>query len=255
MRSVRNRLLAMIIVILVIGALGFLTRQFGSMEWLIDHETQLRNLVQRYPWEGWLLGLAIYTAFSLIPGTAGKSVVFGWVFGFWQAVLMVDIGLTIAAIAGFFASRFIIRDAVNARFGGLVLKLDHTLEHDGAFYLLMMRFAHVPYSFVNYAAGATSLSLRTFCWTTALGILPGTMIFVFVGTRIPTLAELSERGVWQLFDPILFGILAATIAFPVLIRWAIRKYRKHNGTPPEIELSELESFDSWSESRQVDAPH
>jgi uncharacterized membrane protein YdjX (TVP38/TMEM64 family) len=255
MNSVRNRLLAMIIVILVIGVLGFLTRQFGSMEWLVENETRMREFVQLYPWQGWLLGLAIYTAFSLVPGTAGKSVVFGWVFGFWQGVLMVDIGLTIAAMGGFFASRFIVRDAVNARFSGLVEKLDRSLKRDGAFYLLMIRLAHVPYSFVNYAAGATSVPLRTFCWTTSLGILPGTMIFVFVGTRIPTLAELSEKGVWQLFDPLLFAVLAATIAFPVLIRWAIGKYRKHNGSLPEIELLEMESFNSWSVPRQVDGTH
>ena len=252
MKSVTNRLLAMIVIILVIGALGLLARQFGSMEWLVKHETQLREWVRRFPWQGWMIGLVIYTACSLVPGLAGKSVVFGWIFGFWQAVLMVDIGLTIAAFAGFVASRFFVREMVRARFGGFVEKLDRILKKDGPFYLLMMRFAHVPFSFVNYAAGATSVSLRTFCWTTTLGILPGTMIFVFVGTRIPTLAEISETGVWQLFDPLLFGILAATIVFPMLIRWAIGQYRKHNGAPPEIELSELESFNSWSVSGQSD---
>ena len=242
MKTITTRLTAMIVLILVLGALGVLAREFGSMEWIVENETRLRRFVDQQPWLAWILGLAIYTAFSLIPGTAGKSVICGWLFGFWAAVMMVDIGLTIAAIVSFLAARFIVRDIVNARLGGLVAKLDRVLNREGVFNLLMMRLAHVPYSLVNYGSGATSVPLRTFGWTTAVGILPGTMIFVFVGTRIPTLAELSEQGVWQLIDPLLFAILTATVVFPLLIRWTMGRFKKHAESQSEVELSELESF-------------
>ncbi len=253
MRTVTSRLLAMIMLILVIGALGALIRQFGSMEWIVENETHMREFVQLHPWQGWWLGLAIYTAFSLVPGTMGKAVVFGWIFGFWKAVLIVDLGLTIAALAAFIAARFLVRDMVKSRFGKLIEKLDRNLEKDGAFYLIMMRVAHVPYSFVNYCSGATSVSLATFVWTTAVGVLPGTMIFVFVGARIPTLAKISQTGVWQLFDPILFAILAATTIFPVLIRWAISRFRSRAGTDLVNELTDLEAIGSWPAKRQSNA--
>ena len=220
MKSIQYRLVAMLLVILVIGEVGLSIRQFGSLQWLIAHETSLRDYVTRFPRRGWMYGLAIYTTLSLIPGTAGKSVVCGWLFGFWPAVVLVDVGLTFAATGGFLISRWLVRDAVNSRFGEWVAKLNRGLEQDGVFYLLMMRIAHVPFSAVNYGAGATSISLGKFCWTTAVGILPGTMIFVFVGTRIPTLATIAEKGVWQLFDPLLFAILAATVIFPLLVRLA-----------------------------------
>jgi uncharacterized membrane protein YdjX (TVP38/TMEM64 family) len=250
MKNLTNRLLVMITFILVIGAMGFWARHFGSMEWIVENEIRMRQFVQQHPWKGWFLGLAIYTAFSLIPGTAGKSVVFGWVFGFWRAVLMVDIGLTIAAIAGFFAARFFVREMVQSRCRGLIEKLDRRLEKDGAFYLILMRLAHVPYSFVNYCAGATSVPLRTFGWTTAIGILPGTMIFVFVGTRIPTLAAISgtgeHGGIWQLLDPLLWGMLAATIVFPLLSRWALRKFRSETAGASVNDLSEFVSLSACS---------
>lgn len=245
MKSVRHRLLAMIAIIIVIGVIGLLARRFASLGWFIENEVRLRDFVQLHLWQCWFLGLAIYAALSLVPGTSGKSVVCGWLFGFWKAVLMVDLGLTIAAVAGFSAARYFMRDAVNARFGGLVRKLDRGLSKDGAFYLLMMRMAHLPFTVVNYGAGATSVSLATFSWTTAVGILPGTMIFVFVGTRIPTLKALSQGGVWQLFDPFMFAILAATLLIPMLVRWAMRRFRQHAGSPPEIEISDIEQFDSW----------
>ena len=251
MKTVTNRLLIMITLILVIGALGLLARHFGSMEWIVDNETRMRDFVERHPWQGWFLGLVIYTAFSLIPGTAGKSVIIGWVFGFWPAVLMVDLGLTIAALGAFFAARFLIRETVRKRFKGLVERLDRRLDEDGAFYLVMMRLAHLPYSVVNYCAGATSVRARTFCWTTAVGILPGTMIFVFVGTRIPTLAQISESGVWPLLDPIMFGLLTATVIFPVLIRWAIVRFRLRAGADLSNSLSDLDTLNPWPDIRQT----
>ena len=162
--------------------LALVARHFGSLDWIVENESRLRQLVRQQPWQAVLVGLAIYTTFSLVPGTVGKSVVCGWVFGFWLASLIVDIGLTIAAVASFLAARHIFRDTVTARLGGLVRKMDRALDHDGTFYLLMMRLAHVPFSVVNYGAGATHVTVGKFAWTTAVGILPGSMVFVFVGT-------------------------------------------------------------------------
>lgn len=242
MKTITTRLTAMIGFILVLGVLGLLVQQFGSLDWMVENETRMRQFVLQHPWQAWLIGFVIYTTFSLVPGTVGKSVVFGWLFGFWLGILIVDIGLTIAAVTTFLAARFIMRDTVTARLGGLVRKMDRALEREGTFYMLMMRLAHVPYTVVNYGAGATSIPLSKFAWTTAVGILPGSMIFVFVGTRIPTLAELADQGVWRLLDPLLFGVLAATIIFPLLIRWTLQRFKKHTAGHPDLELSELETI-------------
>ena len=242
MKSLTKRLTIMIVIVFVIGALGYLTQEVRSMQWLIDNESRMRDYVRDYPWQSWILGLGVYTAFSIVPGTSGKSVVWGWIFGFWPAVFIVDIGLSVAAVGSFVSSRFLFRDMVKSRFRELVTKLDHSLDHDGAFYLLVMRVAHVPFTFVNYGAGATSVSLGTFAWTTMLGLLPGTMIFVFVGTRIPTLEKLAKDGIWQLLDPLLISLLVATFVFPFLVRWAMRKYRGHRGEEPELSLSEIEAL-------------
>jgi uncharacterized membrane protein YdjX (TVP38/TMEM64 family) len=254
MKSIRNRLVAMMIFILLVGVLAFFARQFGSLEQLVENESRLREFVSRYPGRSWFFGLAIYTAFSLVPGTVGKAVIFGWIFGFWQALLMVDISLTVAAIAIFSLSRYIARESVYARFGDQVSKLDQLLDQDGWYYMLMLRMAHVPFSFVNYCAAPTSLKLSTFAWTTAIGLLPGTAIFVFVGTRIPTLATLHENGIWQLVDPLLFAMLSGTIVFPVLIRWAIRRFRRHLGAPLEIELNDFDTPRFWPRKRQTNGP-
>ena len=241
MKYLGHRLAVMVLLILLIGALGYLSGNVGSLQWLVENETRMREFVETFPWQGWLLGLGIYTLFSLVPGTAGKSVIWGWLFGFWPAVIIVDLGLTVAAIASFIVARFILRNAVTMRFQGLIERLGNRLERDGAFYLLMMRMAHIPYSLVNYCAGVTSIRLTTFSWTTALGVLPGTMIFVYVGTRIPTLSDLADKGPWQLVDPLLMSFLAATIVFPVIVRWALQRYRVLAGISPEREIIDVAS--------------
>ena len=168
MKSIRNRLIAMMVFIFFIGVLAVFAGRFGSLDRLVENESRLREFVSQYPWQSWLFGVAVYTALSLVPGTVGKAVVFGWIFGFWQALVMVDISLTAAAIVSFSLSRYVARDAVYARFGDQVGKLDRLLDQDGWYYMLMLRLAHVPFSFVNYCSAPTSLKLSTFAWTTAL---------------------------------------------------------------------------------------
>lgn len=246
MKFVSYRLLAMGAFIILIGLLGILARHYGSMDWLIENEARVRQWVEQNSVQAWFVGLTIYAAFSLVPGTAGKSVVFGWLFGFWKAVLMIDLGLTFAAIVSFVAARFFIADAVHSKFGGLIGRLNRGLEKDGGFYLLMMRLAHMPFSVVNYGAGATSVSLRTFAWTTMAGLLPGTMIMVFVGTRIPTLSDIANKGAWELLDPMLYAILVAAIVFPSLIHWAIRYFSRDTPERSGIEIDQIDTLHSRS---------
>jgi uncharacterized membrane protein YdjX (TVP38/TMEM64 family) len=250
MKSLSHRVIAMIAFILLIGVLGILAQRYGSMERLVQNEIRLRESVQQNRAAAWMVGLVVYTAFSLVPGTSGKSVVFGWLFGFWQAVLMVDLALTIAAVVSFMAARYLIRDYLTARFNVRIQKLNRGLERDGVFYLLLMRLAHMPYTFVNYGSGTTSVPLRTFAWTTMVGILPGTMVFVFVGTRIPTLSAIADKGILQLLDPLLFAVLAAAVVLPATIHWAIRRFELRGEA-----RSAAQSTDSHSVERRTNGVH
>ncbi len=59
MKQLFYRLSAMLTIILVIGALGYLTREFRSMDWLIENEIRMRDFVRHHQWQGWGLGLGI----------------------------------------------------------------------------------------------------------------------------------------------------------------------------------------------------
>ena len=58
----------------------------------------------------------------------------------------------------------------------------------------------LPFSIVSYAAGAARVPTWRFLWTTAVGYLPITAIFVYFGTRL--------EGI-SLTDPLVLGSVAA----------------------------------------------
>jgi len=229
MKGLHKRILASFVLVAIITVLGLMARQFTSLEWLVAQESELRRQIQASPVLAWLSGFVVYACLSLIPGTSGKSVVFGWLFGFWMGLLLVDFALTAAAMVTFFASRFLFRETIEARFGMHLVRLQKKLEAEASFYLLTLRLLHTPFSFVNYGAGATTvISPKTFWWTTQLGILPGSMVFVFAGARIPSLALVAKHGPLALLDPVLMAALMVTGLLPLLGRvivGGIRRWR------------------------------
>lgn len=219
----RGRWVALIVVVILVVVATVLARRYPLMDWVIDNEMWLRDRIAENRLKAWTIGFVVYFVLSLIPGTGGKAVVCGWLFGLWPSVVIVDVALTLAAVVTFVASRFWFRDAIQARFAEQVRHIDRRFRKYGATNLLMLRTAHVPYTFINYVSGAMDVPLRTFVWTTFIGMLPGTIIFVFVGTQLPTLREVQEHGVWVLMDLTLIIALAATVALSVvahlLVRW------------------------------------
>ena len=219
MKVIHQRILALVGLIGVVATLGIVAHQYSSLQWLIAEETYLLSAVQANPLRSWMIGFTLYLGLSLIPGTAGKSVIAGWLFGFWVGVLMVDVALTTAAMATFFASRFIFREAIESRFGVQLDRFRRKTEAEAGFYLLSLRLLHTPFSFLNYAAGATSIvPASTFLWTTQLGLLPSTMVFVCVGTRVPRLSVVAQKGPIALLDGPLIAALLATSLLPFILR-------------------------------------
>ncbi len=183
------------------------------------------------------IGLAIYVVLSQVPGTTGKSIVYGWLFGFWRAMIQVNVALTAAALISFFISRYLFRDAIQSRFGYYLTRFDREVERNGGAYVATLRIMHFPYTFVNYAMGASSIRWTTFWWATQLGLLPGNVVFVLAGSRLPTLAAMSQQGGQAVLTPQLLAALALMSCFPFAVRWGISRIRARQGTGPDDPIS------------------
>ena len=220
---ISRRLLFALTLVIVVASVGFGIRYLPDLNWIVEREDSLRSRIATAPVVSFIVGLILYLALSLIPGTAGKSIVFGWLFGFVAALFIVEIGLTSAAILSFLLGRFLVRHMLQRRWQIHLKWISDRFAQDGAFYLLWLRMAHAPFTLVNYGAGATNIPLVTFWWTTHVGLLPATLVYTFVGSRIPNIRTVVEQGVWAIVDPPLLIILVAIAFLPVVIRPWLRK--------------------------------
>lgn len=225
MRGMNQRVRAALIITGIIAVLAGIAQKSKLLQVLVDQEAQLRNYVHSSPLFAWCIGLAIYTCLSVIPGTSGKAVIAGWLYGFWPALLLADLALTAAALITFEVSRVFLRESVEARFGMHVVLFRKKLEAGSWFYLIMLRLIHTPFSLVNCFSGATDIvSIRTFWWTTQIGLLPGTAVFVLAGTRIPSLSSLVKNGPLSILDPVLVMALVTASLLSVLLPLAVRPF-------------------------------
>lgn len=223
--SSRHKLLLLLLVTALLLAVGWYAYTQLSLDQLANQEERLRDYITLHPWLGFFSGFTIYLILAFIPGTGGKAVIVGWLFGFWQALLIVTIGLTIAAMGIFSLSRYLVRDTIERRYSNMVRIMNRHLEKDGVFYLLFLRMAHAPYSIVNPVSGASRVPAWSFCWTTIVGLLPANVIWIYVGLHLPSLSELAANGAEAFINlPLLIALILCAL-FPLLIRWLKNRWQ------------------------------
>jgi uncharacterized membrane protein YdjX (TVP38/TMEM64 family) len=222
-RSLRKPLV-LLATIAAMVTLAWYVNNYASLDVLIEQEQRVRGAIAANPWQAFLIGFGIYFLLSLVPGTGGKGVVYGWLYGFWQAVTIVTVGLTMAAMIIFYLSRYLFQEAIERRYTRFLALMNKHLENEGAFYLLTLRMAHAPYSIVNPVSGASRVRSWTFFWTTAIGLLPANMIWVYVGLRLPSLGELAVVGPEAFIDMPLIAALVGCAFLPPLVRFFIGRF-------------------------------
>lgn len=214
----RRKLFVFAIAAVLLGTLAWYVHNYVSLEEVADHEYRLRDHISHNPLRSFVVGFGIYLGLALVPGTGGKAIVYGWLFGFWQALTIVTVGLTLAAMAIFSLSRYLFREIIEHRYMIFLSLMNRHIEKRGAFYLLTLRMAHAPFSIVNPVSGASRLRAWTFFWTTVAGLLPANAIWVYVGVRLPSLHELASRGPGAFVDLHLIVALVGCAALPLLVR-------------------------------------
>jgi len=226
-RRNRRKSLVFAITALLLVVLTWYVSNYLSLEKLLYLENRIHSLIALDPLRSFLVGFGIYTGLSLVPGTGGKAIVYGWLFGFWQAMTIVTAGLALTGMVIFSLSRYLFQASIERRYTNFVSLMNKHIEKEGAFYLLTLRMLHAPFSIVNPVCGASRVSPWTFFWTTVVGLLPANAIWVYVGIRLPSLHDLANSGPVAFIDPPLIGALVVCALLPLLIRWLV----SHFGIP------------------------
>ncbi|MGQ0815043.1 MAG: TVP38/TMEM64 family protein [Gemmatimonadota bacterium] len=164
---------------------------------------------------------------AMVPGSI-LTLAGGALFGLARGIIYVFFAASIGATLAFLIARYIARGAVVRRLGpdARFRALDTAIEREGRKIFFLIRLSPLfPFNVTNYAAGVTSLRLRDYL-IACLGMLPGTILWVYYGHLIGNVASLvagapAARGYahW-----ILLGVgLLATVAATTLVTRAARR--------------------------------
>jgi pyruvate/2-oxoglutarate dehydrogenase complex dihydrolipoamide dehydrogenase (E3) component/uncharacterized membrane protein YdjX (TVP38/TMEM64 family) len=161
------------------------------------------------------------TALS-IPGAVIITLAGGAIFGLWQGLLIVSFASTLGATLAFLASRFVLREWVEARFGQRLADINAGVDKEGAFYLFTLRLIPVvPFFLINLLIGLTRMKVWTYYWVSQIGMLAGTAVYVNAGTQLAQLD--SVKGI---LSPALLGSFVLLGIFPLIARRIVAAVQK-----------------------------
>ncbi len=172
-----------------------------------------------------IIAYFIIVAFSL-PGAAVASVTGGFLFGLTLGTSYNVIAASLGAFAIFLAARWGLGKTLAARMetsSGALKRLKTGLrEHEISVLFLLRLVPAVPFFVANLLPALVGVKFRNFAFTTVLGIIPGAIVFTWIGVG---LGEVFDRGenpdlslLWepQVIGPILGLSLLA--ALPILVK-------------------------------------
>lgn len=139
--------------------------------------------------------LYVIATVAFLPGsilTLGGGVVFGVGLG----SIYVFIGATIGAIAAFLVGRYLARGWVSQKIAGnqKFAAIDRAVAREGFKIVLLTRLSPIfPFNLLNYAFGVTGVSLKDY-GLGSIGMLPGTVMYVYIGSLAGDLARIGTDG-------------------------------------------------------------
>lgn len=175
----------------------------------------------------WAVFILMYIVSTvlLLPGsllTLGSGFLFGLGYGF----AIVSFASVVGASCAFLIGRFFARDWVASRLASLpkFAALDAAIKERGGLIVLLTRLSPIfPFNLLNYALGLTAVKFWTFVFVSWIGMMPGTVLYVYLGSIASDLTSLlagdvgeSPVGNWPLY----VGLVATLVLTIVISRIA-----------------------------------
>jgi uncharacterized membrane protein YdjX (TVP38/TMEM64 family) len=140
----------------------------------------------------------------------------GFVYGFWGGLLLVHTGWIAQGVLAWWIGRKVAREPLRRLLGAKRFDdAERFVIGGGVTFLLAMRLIPIiPFSLFSYVAGAAGVRLWPFVWTTAVGYLPITALFIYLGSQLDSLSPT---------DPLLLGGAVLLVLLLALARPVSRK--------------------------------
>lgn len=219
-----RRTVRIVAVVLIAGIAVWLSVEY-------DLQGRLRELLRWVEGQGAtgvviFMGAYMAATVLFIPGSI-LTLGAGFVFGVLEGVIYVSLASTLGATIAFVLGRYIARDwvskkiAESARFSSI----DRAVAREGWKIVGLTRLSPVfPFNMLNYAYGLTGVSLPSFFFASWIGMLPGTLMYVYLGSLAASLATIGAREGRSTAEWIFYGVgLVATVAVTLYVTRVARR--------------------------------
>jgi uncharacterized membrane protein YdjX (TVP38/TMEM64 family) len=218
-------------------ALGVAALVLPVREWL----TPTLDWIAANRGVAWAVYVVAYVAAAvlLVPGSI-LTLAAGFLFGLPLGVALVSTGSVLGAIMAFLVGRFFTRAWVAERIGHRprFRALDAATHRNGFVIVLLARLSPlIPYNLLNYAFAITAVRLRDYALATWIGMLPATVLYVYVGTLTSDLASLGAGQIRGFASRTLLiaGFVATAVLTVLITRAASRALNEKLEPRPEDE--------------------
>ena len=217
----------LVLIALMLGAVlayySFDLGRYLSLDYFKTQQAAIETWRAAQPAKAALAYFLIYVAVTglSLPGAAVMTLAGGAVFGLLWGTVLVSFASTAGATLAFLASRFLLRDWVEQRFGDRLHAINLGIKREGGFYLLALRLVPVfPFFVINLAMGLTAIRTRTFYWVSQVGMLLGTIVYVNAGTQLAKIESLSG-----ILSPAIVASFALLGIFPLIAKKITERLR------------------------------
>ena len=187
--------------------------------------TQLLDLIRQPGW--WSVGVACvaYTAcaFAMLPAWP-ITLALGSIYGIWGGLLIAMPPSVASATAVFVLARSVLRGWARRQMAGSrrLVAVSRAVGQHGTWIVFLLRLSPiVPFNLLNYALSLTDVGLRPFIIATTVGMLPPTILYLYIGSLGASLARGTEYTGWRAV--LYVAGLLATAAAVWLIGRTVRK--------------------------------
>lgn len=205
--------------IVFVGALVAALFLLPVTDWL----TAALEWIQANQGIAWVVFILIYVAATvlLLPGSL-LTLAGGFIFGLGYGYLIVAVASVTGAACAFLVGRYFARDWVSSKLEAnpKFAALDRAIADRGGLIVLLTRLSPVfPFNLLNYALGLTQVKFPTYVLASWIGMIPGTLLYVYLGSVASSLAGLfgGEVGESPVGNLLLYVGLGATLVLTIVI--------------------------------------
>ena len=211
------------VVVLAAAMVGFFAldgSQWLNLSTLAEQRETLRAWVKQYAVLSVIAFVSVYmlAVAASLPGATIFSVSAGVLFGQWLGTAVVVIGATSGAVILFWVVQSALGQGLRQRAGPWFDKIAQGFQSGAVSYLLFMRLVPLfPFFVVNIVSAMLGVRGWVFAWTTAVGILPGAVVYVSAGVGLDSV--IAQGTILTPQTAVAFAALGIISLVPVAYRW------------------------------------